>query len=157
MRAAILAVALGLGLGLSGCTTMPVSSVAPIAGNAPVGAQQAYFSDYPDRLFMAAGVVCDDPGQSVVRPSANEVRCESLPDPQTAAAIILQFDGTVENLPKFVISFAGRPTTQGYLVTADNYIRVPQRDGATQLIRFPDPEVSRDMARLLEAAGGRPL
>lgn len=157
MRAAILAMGLGLGLVVSGCTDLPVSGTAPLAGAAPNGAQQAYFTGFPERLFVAAGAVCNDPGQSVVRPSRNEVRCESLPDPESAAAIILQYNGTVEDLPKFVISFAGLQTTEGYLVTADNYIRVPQRDGGAQLIRFPDPQVTRDMTRLLEAAGGRPL
>lgn len=157
MRAAILAVALGL----AACTDMTTSgsapTVAPALGAAPIGAQQAYFQGYPERLFVAAGAVCDAPGQSVVRPSVDEVRCESLPDPESAAALILQFDGTVENLPKLVIAISGRDTAQGYLVTADNYIRVPQRSGQSQLIRFPNQQVESDMARLLRAAGGRPL
>ena len=153
MRAAILA----LGIGLAACTEMPTSGVGPTAGAAPNGAQQAYFPNYPNRLFVAAGAVCNGPGQSVVRPSQNEVRCESLPDPESAAAIILQFNGTVENLPKLVISFSGRDTAQGYLVTADNYIRVPQRSGQTQLVRFPDQDVGRDLLRVLQSAGGRPL
>lgn len=153
MRAAVLA----LGIGLAACTQAPTSSVAPLAGAAPEGAQQALFDDYPARLFLAAGAICDGPTQTVVRPSRNEVRCESLPNPQGAAALILQFNGTVEDLPKFVISFAGRDSEQGYLVTADNYIRVPQRSGPAQVVRFPDEAVRRDMIRLLQSAGGRPL
>ncbi len=92
-----------------------------------------------------------------MQPNANEVRCESLPDPESAAALILQFDGTVEALPKLVIAFLGRNTTQGYLVTADNYIRVPQRAGGAQQVRFIDGSVSTGLADLLSAAGGRPL
>lgn len=153
MRAALIIT----GLLLAGCTEIPQSSGAPTAGQAPTGAQQAYFTGYPERLFAAAALTCDGPGQSVVQPNANEVRCESLPDPESAAAIILQFDGSIEDLPKFVISFAGRDSAQGYLVTADNYIRVPLRDGGVQQIRFPDPTVERDVKDLLEAAGGRPL
>jgi len=148
---------LSLGVALAGCTQMPVSNAAPALGNAPSGAQQAYFTDYPDNLFFAAAAICDGPGQSVVQPNANEVRCESLPDPESAAAIILQFNGTVEALPKFIISFSGRTTDQGYLVTADNYIRVPQRSGGAQQVRFPNPSLMSDMKTLLEAAGGRPL
>ena len=136
---------------------MPVPTPPAAAGAAPIGAQQAYFTDYPDKLFIAAAAVCDGPGQSVVRPSANEVRCESLPDPESAAAIILQFNGTVEALPKFVISLSGQDTSQGYLVTGDNYIRVPQRSGGAQQVRFPDLSVATEMASLLSAAGGRPL
>ena len=148
---------LGMALGLAACTTVTGPSVGPAAGDAPAGAQQAFFQGYPERLFFAAGEVCDGPGQSVVRPTADEVRCESLPDPESAAAIILQFDGTIEDLPQLVVSFIGRETTQGYLVTADNYIRVPQRDGGIRQVRFPSAQVDRDLAELLTAAGGRPL
>ena len=147
----------GLALAAAACTEMPVTGGAPVVGNVPQGAQQAYFTDYPESLFFAAAAVCDGPGQSVVQPSVNEVRCESLPDPESAAAIILQFDGTVAALPKFVIAFEGQNTPQGYLVTADNYIRVPQRSGGAQQVRFPDPVVSREMSELLQAAGGRPV
>ena len=139
----ILGLALGTGLALAACTDAAAPSMAPQAGAAPAGAQQAYFAGYPAGLFFAAGEVCDGPGQSVVRPTQNEVRCESLPDPESAAAIILQFDGTIEDLPQLVTSFVGRDTQAGYLVTADNYIRVPRID--------------RNLAELLTAAGGRPL
>ncbi len=153
MRALVLV----LGLGLAACTDIPTSGVAPAAGEAPAGAQQAYFPAFPAVLFAAASETCNGPGQTVVRPNQNIVRCESLPDPESAAAIILQFNGTVEDLPKLVIAISGRDTSQGYLVTADNYLNVPQRDGGTQQIRFPDPEAERDMRNLLVAVGGRPI
>ena len=148
---------IGIALIVAGCTEMPVSTAPTALQAPPEGTQQAYFTDYPERLFAAAGAVCNGPGQSVVQPNANEVRCESLPDPESAAAIILQFNGTVEELPKFVISFSGQTTSQGYLVTADNYIRVPQRSGGAQQVRFPDLSVEKEMSALLSAAGGRPL
>ena len=140
-------------LALAGCT----EALAPTAGTAPVGAQQAYFAEYPQRFFDAAALACNRPGQSVVAPNRNELRCESLPDPQSAAALILQFDGSVQDLPVYVIAFQGINTAQGYLVTADNYIRVPQRTGGAQQIRFPDPDISREMGKILQAAGGRLL
>jgi len=148
---------IGITAVLAGCAEIPVSTAPTAAGAAQDGAQQAYFTDYPDKLFFAAAAVCNGPGQSVVQPNANEVRCESLPDPESAAAIILQFNGTVEALPKFVISFLGQDTSQGYLVTADNYIRVPQRSGGAQQVRFPSLSVESEMSALLSAAGGRPL
>ncbi len=148
---------LGIALVIAGCTEIPASTPPSAPGSAPEGAKQAYFTDYPDSLFFAAAAVCNGPGQSVVRPNANEVRCESLPDPESAAAIILQFNGTVEALPKFVISFSGQSTSEGYLVTADNYIRVPQRSGGAQQLRFPNLSIQEEMSALLSAAGGRPL
>jgi len=139
-------------LALAGCT----ETRAPAAGDAPTGAPQAYFTAYPQQFFDAAAQACNRPGQSVAAPNRNELRCESLPDPQSAAALILQFNGSVENLPTYVIAFQGVDTAQGYLVTADNYIRVPQRSGGAQQIRFPDPDVNREMGNILQAAGGRP-
>ena len=148
---------LGIAFVVAGCAELPTSTAPSAAGAAPEGAQQAYFKGYPEGLFFAAAAVCGGPGQSLVQQSTNEVRCESLPDPESAAAIILQFNGTVEELPKFVISFSGLNTSEGYLVTADNYIRVPQRSGGAQQVRYPDPTVEAQMSALLRAAGGRPL
>ncbi|WP_296417493.1 hypothetical protein [Pseudooctadecabacter sp.] len=147
----------GLGLLAAGCAETTSSGGSFAAGAQPAGAQQAYFEGYPAGLFFAAGAVCDGPGQDVVRPDENEVRCESLPDPQTAAALILQFDGTVEDLPRFVIAFSGLQDTAGYLVTADSYIRVPRREGGAQQVRFPDERIEAELARLLVDAGGAPL
>ncbi len=144
-------------LGLAGCTEMPVSQGATALGAAPTGATQAYFTGYPARLFEVAAATCDGPGESLVRPGRDEVRCESLPDPESAAAIILSFDGTVEDLPRYVIRFAGRDTERGYLLTADSYIHVPLRDGGAQRVRFDDPEVAAEVRELLIMAGGRPI
>jgi hypothetical protein len=144
-------------MALAGCTEAVVSGVAATAGDAAEGAQQAYFPAYPSNLFVAAAAICDGPAQTVVQPSRNEVRCESFPDTESAAALILQFNGSVQALPKFIIAFTGRDTSLGYLVTADNYIRVPQRSGGAQQVRFPDLSVSNELRALLRAAGGQPL
>lgn len=160
MRPATKTTAAGLALGilsLGACTEMPQATPSSVISDPPAGAQRAIFPAFPEALFFAAGEVCDAPGQSVVRPTPDEVRCESLPDPESAAAIILQFDGTVEDLPKLVIAFVGRDTAQGYVVTADNYIRVPQRTGDVRQVRFPDRRTASEVSQLLQAAGGRPL
>lgn len=151
------AIVVSLCVAVAGCTEIPVSTGAPAAGEATSNAVQAYFTDYPERLFFVAAELCNGPGQSVIKPNRNQVRCESLPDPESAAAIILQFDGTVEELPKLVIAFSGRDTEQGYLMTVDNYIRVPGRDGGAQQVRFEDVRVTESLTELLENAGGRPL
>jgi hypothetical protein len=150
-------VVLTLVMALAGCAEAVVSGVAPTAGDAAKGAQQAYFPAYPSNLFVAAAAICDGPTQTVFQPSRNEVRCESFPDTESAAALILQFNGSVQALPKFIIAFTGRDTSLGYLVTADNYIRVPQRSGGAQQVRFPDLSMSNELSALLKATGGLPL
>ncbi|MEL6958299.1 MAG: hypothetical protein AAGL89_05035 [Pseudomonadota bacterium] len=83
--------------------------------------------------------------------------CTSLPEPEAAAALILQFDGTVDKLPSYVISFSSLNVTDGFVVTADAYIRVPQRAGGVRQVRFEDLQLSDDLAELLKAAGGTDL
>lgn len=153
---------IGLAFTLVGCADFPGTATAPQAGAAPVGAQQAYFAEFPAGLFAFLAANCEDPGDQLVVPdptpaSEFEMRCESLPSPEAAAAIILQFDGTVEELPKIITSLAGRPTTEGYLVTSDNYIRVPFRDGGVRRVTPNTARFKNDLRDLLEAAGGRPL
>jgi len=144
---AIRSAALGL-LALTACAEM-----APVPPLPETGAARAVFSAYPTAFFDRATEACLEPGR-VIRPNRNEFRCESLPDLETLAAIILQFDGTVERLPYFVIALTGQSGPAGYLVTADSYIRVPQRAGGTQFVRFADAEFIQEFERILELEGG---
>ena len=137
---------------LAACSAAP-----PAAPSGPVrpGQVRALFADYPDALFFAAAAACAGPGQEAVRPSPHELRCESLPEPEMAAALILQFGGTVEDLPRYVASFAAGIAESGYIVTADTYIRIPQTGGGARRLRLPDPATARSMREVLTQAGGR--
>ncbi|EAR51672.1 lipoprotein, putative [Oceanicola granulosus HTCC2516] len=135
-----------------------VLDVSEVETGAAPGQSKAFFSDYPDRLFYAAAEACTAPGQEIVRPDRSHLRCESLPPVDAAAALILEFDGTVENLPRFVISFASEAADDGgFLVTADNYIRVPQQAGGLRIIRLADSQMGRMMKDVMLRAGGQPL
>ncbi|SMY07998.1 hypothetical protein [Flavimaricola marinus] len=145
------AYAIVLALILAGCSPAPqVSPGAP-------GAQTAYFASYPTDLLRAAFAACNAPGQTARRPTQGTVTCETLPSPDSAAALILAHDGTVEALPTYVIGFQTSATTDGYLVTADNYIRVPQFDGGVAQVRLPDEMIAEIVRDLLVSAGGTPL
>jgi len=121
------------------------------------GRQQAFFPTYPDLLLAAAVAACNSPGQRPVQPAPGQVRCESLPTPEAAASLILTYDGTIEALPLFIVAFATEPAAGGYVVTADNYISVPQRSGAIREVRLADTALDANMRTLLEAAGGEAL
>ncbi|SLN59836.1 hypothetical protein [Roseisalinus antarcticus] len=154
---------------LSGCSeTLPAGAAGPVPGPdprlAPAASPEAgpesaraFFASYPELLLGAVAQSCVDPGQALVRPSEDEVRCESLPPVEAAAALILEFDGTVDNLPRFVTSIASRSADGGYVVTADNYIRVPLQAGGARIVRLPDPALNRVIRDVLERAGGRLL
>ena len=63
------------------------------------GAQQALFADYPTGLFADAARACTRTGGKTRQHDRDDLLCEQLPDPQLAAALILHFDGTIEDLP----------------------------------------------------------
>lgn len=140
----------GIALGLT-VACAPVPTIEP---NSP-GAQTALFASYPDPLLQAAFAACSAPGQTPRRPDSDTVICETLPSPEAAAALILAHNGTVLDLPSYIIGFqAAAVTGGGYVVTADNYIRVPQDGGGIAQVRPRDPLVEQTMRDLLNAAGG---
>ncbi len=147
---------------LAGCAPveyLPMVEEAPPAkqGMLPAGQQKASFPTYPQGLLDAALAACDNPGQTPRRPAPDTVICETLPTPDAAAALILRFDGTVDALPLFVISFQARPQGTAYIVTADSYVTVPQLDGTIRQVRLVDSGVGSSMTGLLTAAGGTPV
>ncbi|MFQ6548976.1 hypothetical protein AADZ90_013540 [Aestuariibius sp. 2305UL40-4] len=152
MRAAYLAF---LMLPLAACA--PPVDVAQFAVADRPGAQAAYFSEYPSDLLDAAQEACSGPGDEIRRHQGDSFSCEMLLPPEATAGIILEYDGNLEDLPRFVFRFDTEERGSGYLVTTDNFVRVPQRDGGTIRIRLRDMRLERRMAILLTQAGGRPL
>ena len=138
---------------------LPLADTAPAAlpTAATAGRHTAFFATYPEVLLSAAVAACTNPGQRPVQPAPGQVRCESLPSPEAAASLILTYDGTIEALPIFVVAFAAEPAPGGYVVTADNYIAVPQRSGIVREVRLSDATLDAHMRDLLAAAGGESL
>jgi hypothetical protein len=130
------------------------AATASVPGAVEATASRAFFPSFPDRLLTAAVQACNSPGQRPESPSANTVRCLSLPTPDVAAALILSYDGTIADLPLYVVSFDTIPSDGGYIVTADSYVTVPQTDGTIRTVRLMDPVVASEMMDLLTTAGG---
>ncbi len=140
-------------------STEPVTGTATLAPSpdAAPGSPRAFFAAYPEALLMAVEQSCEGPGQSVIRPTDAELRCEGLPPVDATAALILQYDGTVDDLPRYVSSIALAESDGGYVVTADNYIRVPQQEGGQRIVRFPDERLDAVITDVFVRAGGQPL
>lgn len=162
MRHSISLSALALLATLPACAPAPLAvaalpaPAAPVAGGLQPGQEQAFFAAWPQTLLTAARAACSEPGQSPSEPVPGTIRCETLPTPDIAAALILNYGGTVESLPLYIVSFTTTPQGAGYLVTADSYVVVPQTDGSLREVRLPDPAVAAGMQDLMRAAGGTP-
>jgi hypothetical protein len=144
---------------VAGCSPVPALSppglpAETVLANDATSQSRAFFPAFPDRLLSAAVAACNSPGQRPESPDASTVRCLSLPTPDVAAALILSYDGTVSDLPLYVVSFDTMPSEGGYVVTADSYVTVPQTDGSVRTVRLLDPNVTSGMMDLLVAAGG---
>ncbi|ROU04041.1 hypothetical protein [Histidinibacterium lentulum] len=150
---------------LTGCSTglappeplpPPPSESARLPAPRPEG-PQAFFPEFPERLLFAVAAAWAGPGQQIVRPDDASLRCESLPPVDAAAALILRYDGTVDDLPRLVTAVSSAPEGGGHLVRTDTYIRVPKRTGGVEVIRLGDAELDRAIRSVLVRAGGRPL
>ena len=142
---------LGAVTALAGCTVPETTT------SGPYHASRAYFAAYPERLLETAAATCSTPSDTVVRPRRGWVECHRLMPPEATAAAILRYDGTVADLPQLVISLRSDPSDGGYVVTNENYLRIPQTDGSAVHVVQPDPRVSRAMQELFRKSGGKVL
>ena len=143
-------VAFGVFLALTGCAP----TIGPSSSDAP-GRQSAFFDAFPGLLFEAVGEGCQGEADTLTQISETELLCESLPSPQAAAALILQFDGDIEQLPTFVTTLVAEPRGEGFAVTTEYYYRVPQKNGETAVIRFSEPRIEQTIRRVFASAGGQ--
>lgn len=116
----------------------------------------ARFASYPDDLFAALEMACSSPAQTFLRPSRNRVECREYLPPEPTAALILNHDGTQEDLPQLVIRFEARADAPGWLVENDVFLNVPRRSSPALELRESDPRVNRTLDALYRRAGGVP-
>ena len=143
--------------------TLGMVAALALAGCAPARPQvsedalQAFYPEYPALFVTNFAANCTDPQDRLSRIDADTFVCESLPDPETAAALILQFDGRVDALPTFVSVVETQEVANGYVVTADAFIRVPGRDGRVIQFRPLEAELRDRLTEAYRATGGAPL
>lgn len=139
-------------LAIAGCAP----TLAPLSPDT-LGRQSAYFQSFPAPLFAAIDDGCQSDADRLTRISDTELVCETLPSPQAAAALILQFDGDVEALPTFVTTLSATPRDEGFEVTTEFFYRVPQKDGGVAVVRFRQPRIEQTIRRVFASAGGEAI
>ncbi|WP_146345553.1 hypothetical protein [Falsiphaeobacter marinintestinus] len=137
--------ALGLVV-LGACTTQDVD----------VTSSKARFTSYPTDLLAAFESACMGPAQTFSAPGPDLVECREYLPPEPTAAIILNYDGTPEDLPQLVIRFRTLADTPGFVVENDVYLNVPQKAGTEIQVRHYDTRLHRTLEELYKRAGGVP-
>ncbi len=117
---------------------------------------KARFSSYPRDLLGAFESACTGPANLYSEPADGVAECREYLPPDPTAALILQYDGTPEDLPQMVIQLRTRADTPGFLVEHDVYLNVPQKTGADIQIREYDTELHRTLEQVFIRAGGVP-
>lgn len=139
-------------LATAGCDTV---APAPKDGGTPVTA--AFFSQPPTALFQAARSACTGPNESFHTPRKGVSQCRILLDPETTATMILGFDGTVNDLPRLVISMASLKAESGHVVAGCAYLLIPQKNGHIRRLVHNDRVVDAKLRELMRRADGQPL
>jgi hypothetical protein len=120
----------------------------------PPSSGKARYDAYPETLLAAFRSACTGRAQSFVRPSDGIAECREFLPPEATAAIILSFDGTAEDLPELVIRFETLADSEGYLVSNDVFLNVPQKSGDPLQVRQTDPRLTRAFDALYQRTGG---
>lgn len=142
---------LGLALVLAACTPQLVERTATSADDVPE--RRALFPGAPTTLNESFRAACNDPGDTYARPVQSVRQCRSLPTPDLAAYLLLEFDGALE-VPLIIIQTEERPSTDGVEVAFSYYAEVPQKSGALQRVYFRDRRLDEFIDLLLVASGG---
>lgn len=148
--AALVALAL-----VAGCTqTLTLSQNKE---DAAAQTRSARFEARPEMMFAAARSACSGPGERFVSPAPGIAQCHILMEPQTTAGVLLNFDGTMEDLPRLVISLSETKAAEGWVVTSCAFLRVPTKDGHLRRVVQSDPRIRAKLAELLGRMGGTPV
>ncbi|MFA3915432.1 hypothetical protein [Ruegeria hyattellae] len=121
------------------------------------GKSSARFMEYPTQLFDVFEAACTGPAYTFSHTGKEVYECRELLPPPEAAATILAYDGYPEDLPQLVIRFVATEDAPGYVVDAELFLNVPQKEGLAQRVVPGDPRINRRMSRLLRMAGGAPI
>ncbi len=140
--------------GISGCT-VPAPPTSGVSRAPQV--TSALFAEPPERLIAAARQACSAPGEEFVLPRPGVAQCRVLLDPPTTAAVILNFDGDINELPQLVISLSTAPAPGGHLVTGCAFLKVPRKDGRISRIVQNDRAVAAKLRQMFDAMGGKPV
>ena len=118
--------------------------------------RSAQFDQYPKQLFDLFEISCSGPGETFRKVGTHSFECRELLPPETAAFLILNYDGYPQDLPDSVIQLKTTKNQVGFQVDADLFLTVPQKNGTTLRIPVKSQTLDRKLTRLYRVAGGTP-
>ncbi len=139
---------------LAACAPQYVETVVTSPQDLPK--RQAFFAAEPTTLNTAFRDACDSPGDVLASPSRGILQCRTLPTPDFAAFLLLEYDGALETPVIVMQNQQTRVTTpaSGTVVEFSYFAEVPQKSGTPRRIYYKDRQLDALLDRMLQAAGG---
>lgn len=122
----------------------------------PVASRSAQFPQYPKALFDTFETGCDGPGETFKRIGKREFECSELLPPETTAFLILNYDGSPQELPQSVMRLTSTKNESGYRVDARLFFKVPQRTGTIVEVPVESKTLDQALGALYQRMGGSP-
>lgn len=117
----------------------------------------ARFDTHPEKLFAVFDSACSGATDTLDTSRAGVSECRKLLPPPETAALIVEFDGTLDDLPQLVLRLSSdRLADGGALVTLDAHYIVPRKTGPALRVETRSARITRTTRNLLRAAGGVP-
>ena len=119
-------------------------------------ARRALFAQDPTGLHEAFRDACDSPGDKLATPSRGIVQCRTLPTPDFAAFLLLEYDGALKT-PTVVMQKQQRRTDAGQestMIEFSYFAEVPQKSGQARRIYYKDRQLDQLLDQMMRAAGG---
>ncbi|UOA27529.1 hypothetical protein [Pseudosulfitobacter sp. DSM 107133] len=140
---------------LAACSPQYVETTVSNPQDLPV--RRALFAQDPTGLHEAFRAACDSPGDILATPARGIVQCRTLPTPDFAAFLLLEYDGALKT-PTVVMQKQQRRTDAGpqsTLVEFSYFAEVPQKSGTPRRIYYKDRQLDHLLDQMMRAAGGK--
>lgn len=149
--------ACALVLTLAGCSPVPPPPPPEPVARADLPQQRIFFTQRPEFVLNAMRDMCQSPDTELVRSDADGLECRFLIEPRITAALILAYDGTIDDLPRAVLQASIAPDSDGHVLTLTPYAQIPRRRDTPALLPLDSPRFLRAITRSMTRLGGQVL
>ena len=140
---------------LAACAPQYIETTVTNPQDLPV--RRALFAQDPEGLHEAFRAACDSPGDTLATPSRGIVQCRTLPTPDFAAFLLLEYDGALKT-PTVVMQKQKRRTDAGpesTMIEFSYFAEVPQKSGNARRVYYKDRQLDQLLDQMMRAAGGK--
>lgn len=127
-----------------------------LAPGATPPVSQARFAEEPKNFHSAFEDLCAGPTDTYSIQSRTTARCRTVVDPETAAMLIVRYDGALE-IPYFVAERVTTNSPEGFVVSLSYFATLQLKSGSEQRVYLRSRRFEDTIDNLFRAFGGEPI